>query len=68
MNDDPYPRAIGRVPFVDGATRDVFEDAGGRQFVLDGDGDPQYGVWIYPRPLNLPDDSDDGPSPDAVVG
>jgi len=68
MSDATYPRAIGSLPFVDGVTRDVFEDACARQFVLDDDGDPQYGVWIYPRLLDLPDDRDDGPAPDAVVG
>ncbi len=67
MSDGTYPRVLGCLPFVNGVTRDVFEDAGGRQFVLDGDGDPQYGVWILPRTPAWPDDSDDGPVPDAVV-
>ncbi len=66
MSNTSYPRAIARVPFVDGVTRDVFEDAGGRQFVLDDGGDPQYGVWILSRGID--DDLDDGPRPDAVAG
>jgi hypothetical protein len=29
----------------------VFADPDGRQFVLDNDGNPVYGVWIYiPEP------------------
>jgi hypothetical protein len=36
---------IGSIPFVDGVTRDVFLDAEGRQYVIDGK-DPVYGVWI----------------------
>ncbi len=70
MSNANYPRAIARVLFVDGVTRDVFEDIGGRQFVLDDAGDLQYGVWILPKPLaelDGGDDLDDGPLPDAVV-
>ena len=43
MSNATYPRAIRRVPFVDGVTRDVFEDAGGRQFVSDDAGDRSMG-------------------------
>ena len=67
MSDRHLPPRLGRLPFVDGVTRDVYEDAGGRQFVLDDAGDPQYGVWILPRLMDAADDQDDGPQPDAVV-
>jgi hypothetical protein len=39
---------VGRVPFVDGVTRDVFEDANGRQWVIGYDGERVYGVWLLP--------------------
>jgi hypothetical protein len=38
---------IGSIPFVDGVSRPVYLDADGRQCVLDDDGKPIYGVWIY---------------------
>jgi hypothetical protein len=38
-------RPIGRV-FVDGVTRSVYEDADGRQFVLDGEL-RVYGNWLH---------------------
>jgi hypothetical protein len=42
------PPIVGRVPFVDGIERDVFEDADGRQWVTEYDGDRVYGVWLMP--------------------
>ena len=33
MTQPDESRVVGRVPFVDGATRDVYEDADGRQWV-----------------------------------
>ena len=41
------PTRIGSRLFVDGVTRDVFVGEDGRQFVLDNDGNPVHGVWIY---------------------
>jgi hypothetical protein len=41
------PVRIGSRLFVDGVTRDVFVGEDGRQFVLDNDGNPVHGVWIY---------------------
>jgi hypothetical protein len=41
-------QARGRVPFVDGVTRDVYEDADGRQWVVGYDGKRVYGVWLPP--------------------
>jgi hypothetical protein len=48
MTDATDPRAVGRVPFTDGAEREVYEDADGRQYVLDDDGGRVYGVWVMP--------------------
>jgi hypothetical protein len=39
-------RIIGSREFTDGSQRDVYEDDDGRQFVIDDDGNPAYGVWI----------------------
>jgi hypothetical protein len=33
-----------------GEVRLVFADADGRQFVLDDDAQPAYGVWLVPEP------------------
>ena len=41
-------RAVGRVPFVDGVLRDVYEDADGRQWVTGYEGERVYGVWLPP--------------------
>jgi hypothetical protein len=41
-------RIIGRVPFVDGVTRDVYEDTDERQWVIGYEGERVYGVWILP--------------------
>ena len=41
-------RVVGRVPFVDGVTRDVYELAGGRQWIARYDGERVYGVWLVP--------------------
>lgn len=43
---------IARIPFVDGTMRPVYEDAGGRQFVIAG------AVMIYGT-RTRPDDADE---------
>jgi hypothetical protein len=48
MNDADEPRAVGRVPFTDGVTRYVYEDADGRQWVVGHDGERVFGVWVAP--------------------
>ena len=48
MTDTTDSRIIGRVSFVDGATRDVYEDADGRQWVVGNDGERVYGAWLLP--------------------
>jgi hypothetical protein len=58
------------VPFVDGVTRAVFEDAVGRQFVLNDTGNPQYGRVESAEvggPAGRDNALNDGPRPDAVV-
>ena len=42
------PRTIGRVPFMDGVARDVYEDADGRPWVTGYDGERIYEVWMMP--------------------
>jgi hypothetical protein len=37
------------VPLADGVTRDVYEDADGRQWVRRYDGERVYGVWLLPQ-------------------
>jgi hypothetical protein len=46
MSEATEPRIVGSVPFVDGVTRDVYEDAGGRQWVVGYGGERAYGVWL----------------------
>ena len=41
-------RVVGRVPFADGVTRDVYEKADGRQWVAGYGGERVYGVWLPP--------------------
>jgi hypothetical protein len=48
MSDDTPLCLIGRIPFVDGVTRDVYEDPDGRQWVAGYDGERVYGVWVAP--------------------
>ena len=43
----PADGPIGSIPFTDGATRPVFLDADGRQYILGDDQNRVYGVWIY---------------------
>jgi hypothetical protein len=42
MKDDPV---IGHCKFADGAMRPIYDD-GRRQYVIDDDGYPVYGVWL----------------------
>jgi hypothetical protein len=41
-------RVIGERRFLDGSTRPVFEDAEGRQYVVEDEGNTAYGVWLPP--------------------
>jgi hypothetical protein len=41
-------RWVGRRLFTDGIERDVYEDDGGRQYVLGSDGERLYGQWLPP--------------------
>jgi hypothetical protein len=44
MNDGSDSGPVGRVPFVDGVTREVYEDPDGRQWVTGNEGERVYGV------------------------
>ncbi|HEX5273021.1 MAG TPA: hypothetical protein VFW33_21135 [Gemmataceae bacterium] len=46
MSDNFEPRVIGSTPFTDGVSREVYEDADGRQWVTGYDGERVYGVWL----------------------
>jgi hypothetical protein len=48
MNAGGPERVVGRRLSTDGLERDVHEDAQGRQYVLDGNGERVYGQWLYP--------------------
>jgi hypothetical protein len=53
-------KPIGSIPFTDGIARPTFLDAGDRQYILDDEGQPVYGVWVYidePEILIRPDSS-----------
>jgi hypothetical protein len=39
-------RIVGTREFADGSQRAVYEDGGGRQFVIGDDGRAVYGVWL----------------------
>jgi hypothetical protein len=39
---------VAHVEFVGGVVRPVYEDAGGRQYVYDDDGNTVAGVWFLP--------------------
>jgi hypothetical protein len=46
MGTDPF---IGYRHFTDGRTRQVRADPGGRQYVVDDDGQLVYGLWLRPE-------------------
>jgi hypothetical protein len=48
MTQPDDSRLVGRVPFVDGVTRDVYQETGDRQWVVGYDGKRVYGVWLPP--------------------
>jgi hypothetical protein len=47
MTRAPADPVIGQCRYVDGSTRTVYAE-GGRQYVLDENGRPVYGVWLRP--------------------
>jgi hypothetical protein len=40
---------IGKIRFVDGSYRDIFQQPDGRPYVVDDGGEPIHGVWIIPE-------------------
>ena len=49
MDENP----IGSIPFADGIARPAFLDAGDRQYLLDEEGQPVYGEWVYVSELQF---------------
>jgi hypothetical protein len=47
---------VATILFIDGAWRTVYEDADGRPYVIDGNGDKAYGVWFIPPGEPMPTD------------
>jgi len=47
----PMQASLGERQFTDGTVRRVFQDEGGRQFVLDDAGDKVFGVWVAPEDM-----------------
>ena len=59
----PTDRHVAFTEFDYGPLRPVHERPGGRQYVIDNDGFPVYGVWLIPEdapnlPLIVPTDED----------
>ena len=45
---------LASIPFIDGIPRPVFLDADGRrQYILDEEGQPVYGEWVYVSELQF---------------
>ncbi|HEX5270201.1 MAG TPA: hypothetical protein VFW33_06940 [Gemmataceae bacterium] len=64
---------IGRARGPDGAERDVYEDADGRQYVLGAQGEKVYGLWLLnaparpPAPPEEPADDEGPPDPEEPL-
>jgi hypothetical protein len=39
---------VATVQFTDGEWRPAYDEADGRNYVIDGDGEDVYGVWFFP--------------------
>jgi hypothetical protein len=48
MRNATEGRIVGRVLFLDGVTREVYEDFEGRQWVIGYCGERVCGVWLKP--------------------
>jgi hypothetical protein len=48
MRNATEGRIVGRVLFLDGVTREVYEESQGRQWVIGYCGERVYGVWLKP--------------------
>jgi hypothetical protein len=67
----PAAPPVGRVRCADGTERDVYEDAGGRQYVLGAQGEKVFGLWPdvlstrppVPTEEPTPPADDSGPPP-----
>jgi hypothetical protein len=66
----PLPPPVGRVRGPDGAERDVYEDADGRQYVLGPEGEKVYGLWLLAttaRPPAEPQPAAEAPLEEATA-
>ncbi len=45
---------LGERQFTDGTTRPIYRSDDGRQYVLDDEGEPGYGVWLNPDEYSEP--------------
>jgi hypothetical protein len=45
---------LGERQFTDGTTRPVYGADDGRQFVLDDQGEPMWGIWLHPDEYQEP--------------
>ncbi len=41
-------KKIGKTEFVDGTTRDVYQDTDGQEYVIGNEGEKVHGVWLVP--------------------
>jgi len=39
---------VATIRFTDGEWRPIYEEVGGHQYVINGDGEKVYGVWFIP--------------------
>lgn len=44
------PQYVATIQYTDGVWRSVYEEADGRQYVVNADEERVYGVWYIPRP------------------
>ncbi len=54
---------VGRVRGPDGAERDVYEDADGRQYILGEQGEKLYGLWLLTTSVRPPAPPKEPPPP-----
>jgi hypothetical protein len=49
MRPDVPDVHVADTVFTDGVWRAVYEQPDGRQYVIDDDGEPVFGIWFIPR-------------------
>jgi hypothetical protein len=53
MTLEPNFMRLGERQFTDGTMRPIYREDDGRQYVLDDEGEPVYGVWLPVTPAAL---------------